>query len=224
MMSTFTQNPPPESMLARHRQLAPSAAVRVSPICLGSMTFGTAHSDKYGKCSKEDAFGVLDTFYSQGGNFIDTAIAYRDGESEEWLGEWMEQRKNCDDIVLATKYAASWQTQHSNKLQSNYGGNNMKSLKVAVEASLARLQTTYIDVYYVHWWDYTTTIPELMHGLNDLIVAGKVLYLGISDTPAWIVSKANEYARQKGLRQFVVYQGMWNVAMRDFERDNSPNV
>ena len=75
---------------------------------------------------------------------------------------------------------------------------------------------------YLHWWDYASTIPELMHGLNDLVVAGKVLYLGISDTPAWVVSKANQYARDHGLRQFVVYQGMWNAAMRDFERDIIP--
>lgn len=186
------------------------------------MTFGTSHSDKYGKCSKEDAFGVLDTFYSQGGNFIDTAIAYRNGESEEWLGEWMKLRKNRDDIVLADKYASTWQLDNPNKIQSNYGGCNMKSLKVALEASLARLQTTYIDVYYVHWWDYTISIPELMHGLNDLVASGKVLYLGISDTPAWVVTKANEYARQQGLRQFAVYQGMWNAGMRDMERDILP--
>ena len=85
-----------------------------------------------------------------------------------------------------------------------------------------KLQTTYIDLLYVHWWDYTTEIPELMHSLNDLVVSGKVLYLGISDTPAWIVSQANQYARDNGLRPFVVYQGMWNAGMRDFERDIIP--
>ncbi|KAL3480236.1 NADP-dependent oxidoreductase domain-containing protein [Aspergillus californicus] len=219
---SFTLNPPPNILLARHRQLAPSAAVRVSPLCLGAMTFGTANSERYGKCSKEDSFAVLDKFYSSGGNFIDTANAYREGQSEEWLGEWMASHKNRDEIVLATKYTTPWQTHHKGKIQSNFGGNSVKSLKVALDASLARLQTSYIDLYYVHWWDYTTSIPEMMHALNDLVVAGKVLYLGISDTPAWVVSKANEYARQKGLRQFVVYQGMWNATMRDFERDIIP--
>ncbi|KAL2821278.1 NADP-dependent oxidoreductase domain-containing protein [Aspergillus cavernicola] len=219
---SFTLNLPPQTLLARHRQLAPSAGVRVSPLCLGAMTFGTAQSERYGQMNKEDALGILDTFYSQGGNFIDTANAYREGQSEEWLGEWMAARGNRDEIVLATKYTTPWQRQHAGKLQSNYGGNNMKSLKVTVDSSLARLRTTYIDLYYVHWWDYTTGIPELMHGLNDLVTAGKVLYLGISDTPAWVVSKANEYARQNGLRQFVVYQGMWNATMRDFERDIIP--
>ncbi|KAL4914565.1 NADP-dependent oxidoreductase domain-containing protein [Aspergillus aurantiobrunneus] len=218
----FTAQSQPPSLLARHRQLAPSAAVRVSPLCLGAMTFGTAHSERYGHCTKDDAFNVLDTFYSQGGNFIDTANAYREGQSEEWLGEWMAARKNRDEIVLATKYTTPWQTHVRTKLQSNFGGNNVKSLKVALDASLQRLGTSYIDLYYVHWWDYTTSIPEMMHALNDLVSAGKVLYLGISDTPAWVVSKANEYARQKGLRQFVVYQGMWNATMRDFERDIIP--
>ncbi|KAK1144835.1 hypothetical protein N8T08_004848 [Aspergillus melleus] len=219
---SFTLHPSPDSLLARHRQLSPSAAIRVSPLCLGAMTFGTAHGERYGECTKDDAFGVLDAFYSKGGNFIDTANAYREGQSEERLGEWMEARQNRDDIVLATKYTIPWQTHHPQKLQSNYGGNNVKSMKLALEGSLARLKTSYIDLYYVHLWDYTTGIPELMHALNDLVSSGKDLYLGISDTPAWVVSKANEYARQKGLRQFVVYQGMWNAAMRDFERDILP--
>jgi aryl-alcohol dehydrogenase-like predicted oxidoreductase len=95
-------------------------------------------------------------------------------------------------------------------------------LRVSVENSLKKLRTEYIDILYLHWWDYATTIPELMHSLNDLVVSGKALYLGISDTPAWVVAKANQYARDHGLRQFVVYQGMWNAAMRDFERDIIP--
>jgi aryl-alcohol dehydrogenase-like predicted oxidoreductase len=95
-------------------------------------------------------------------------------------------------------------------------------MKLSLEASLKKLGTTYIDLFYVHWWDYSATIPEIMHSLNDLVVSGKVLYLGISDTPAWLVSMANEYARTHGLRPFSVYQGMWNASMRDFERDIIP--
>ena len=113
-------------------------------------------------------------------------------------------------------------THHKDAIQSNYGGNNVKSMKVSVEQSLRKLQTSYIDLLYVHWWDFTTSIPELMHALNDLVVAGKVIYLGISDTPAWVVTKANQYARDHGLRPFAVYQGMWSAAMRDFERDIIP--
>ncbi|OAL52145.1 voltage-gated shaker-like K+ channel, subunit [Pyrenochaeta sp. DS3sAY3a] len=186
------------------------------------MTFGDSHAERYGECSKEESFKILDHFYSEGGNFIDTANGYRAGESEMRLGEWMASRDNRDDIILATKYTTQYMGHRPERMQSNYVGNGSKSMKLSIESSLKRLQTTYIDLFYVHWWDSTTTIPELMHSLNDLVVAGKVLYLGISDTPAWIVSMANEYARNNGLRPFSVYQGMWNAGMRDFERDIIP--
>jgi aryl-alcohol dehydrogenase-like predicted oxidoreductase len=100
----------------------------------------------------------------------------------------MTLRRNRDDMVIATKYSFSKQNEQQ-RTQSNYGGNNTKSLRISVENSLANLQTSYIDILYLHWWDYATTIPEVMHSLNDLIITGKVLYLSISDTPAWIVSK-----------------------------------
>lgn len=210
------------SPLFRHRQLAPAASVRVSPLCLGAMTFGGAQQARYGDCSREDAFEMLDYFVSQGGNFIDTANGYQSGQSEILLGEWMASRGNRDEIVLATKYTTGYMGHEKEKIQSNYGGNGAKSMKISVDRSLQKLQTSYIDLFYVHWWDYTVSIPELMHNLNDLVVAGKVVYLGISDTPAWIVAKANQYARDHGLRQFSVYQGMWNAAMRDFEREIIP--
>jgi aryl-alcohol dehydrogenase-like predicted oxidoreductase len=107
-------------------------------------------------------------------------------------------------------------------IHSNIGGNGSKGMKLSLEASLKKLGTTYIDLFYVHWWDYTVTIPELMHSLNDLVACEKVLYLGLSDTPACLVSMANGYARTHGLRPFSVYQGMWNASMRDFERDIIP--
>ncbi|KAI6903635.1 Norsolorinic acid reductase [Hortaea werneckii] len=184
-----------ESRLGRHRQLAPNAAIRVSPLCLGCMTFGDKQQERYSEMTKQAAFDMMDEYYKQGGNFLDTANGYQLGQSKEWEPK-------------ATK--------------SNFVGNNQKSMKLSIEDSLKKLQTTYIDLFYVHWWDFTTTIPEVMHSLNDLVVAGKVLYLGISDTPAWVVTKANQYARDHGLRQFSVYQGMWSAAMRDFERDIIP--
>jgi aryl-alcohol dehydrogenase-like predicted oxidoreductase len=147
---------------------------------------------------------------------------YRDGETEEWVGEWLQARGNRDQLVIATKYTNSYRPKFTSEIQANYGGNGTKSMKLSLENSLKRLGTTYIDLFYLHIWDYTTSIPELMHSLNDLVVAGKVLYLGISDTPAWIVSKANQYARDHGLRQFTVYQGMWSAAIRDFEREIIP--
>jgi aryl-alcohol dehydrogenase-like predicted oxidoreductase len=138
-----------------------------------------------GKCDKETTFSILDYFFSQGGNFIDTASNYQDEESEKWIGEWMASRKNRDQIVLATKFTASWTAYagHDGVINSNMGGNNSKSLRLSVNASLKKLQTDYIDLLYVHWWDFTTSIPELMHSLDDLIKAGKVIYIGISDTP-----------------------------------------
>ncbi|GAA5873967.1 hypothetical protein JCM8547_001590 [Rhodosporidiobolus lusitaniae] len=213
--------PSQTSPLARHRLLAPSAAVRVSPLCLGTMTFGDAHSDRYGVCNKETSFKILDTFVKNGGNFLDTANTYRAGESEEWLGEWMEARGNRDQLVLATKYTNSYRPD-ADEPQSTYIGNGVKSMKLSLESSLKRLRTSYLDVFYVHVWDFTTSISELMLGLNDLVRAGKVLYLGISDTPAWVVSKCNQYARVHGLRQFSLYQGMWSAVMRDFEREIIP--
>ncbi|KEF61839.1 uncharacterized protein A1O9_03410 [Exophiala aquamarina CBS 119918] len=211
------------SLLARHRQLAPTAAVFVSPLCLGSMNFGNAWKAQLGECTKESSFEILDQYFEKGGNFIDTANAYHYGETETWLGEWMQLRENRDQIVLATKYSGLYNMQDPKiQIRCNTQGNGSKSLRLSVDSSLLRLKTSYLDLLYVHWWDYTTSIPELMHNLNDLVVSGKVLYLGISDCPAWVVSKANQYARDHGLRQFVVYQGMWNASLRDVERDILP--
>lgn len=98
----------------------------------------------------------------------------------------------------------------------------MKSMRVSVERSLKKLQTDYIDLLYVHWWDFTSSVEEVMHGLNNLVNSGKVLYLGVSDTPAWVVVKANDYARVHGLRPFSVYQGKWNAGFRDLEREIIP--
>ncbi|KAL1963134.1 hypothetical protein VTN77DRAFT_8677 [Rasamsonia byssochlamydoides] len=215
--------PKPKSLLGYHRQLAPNAAVKVSPLCLGAMGFGDAWKDIMGSCDKKASFELLDYFYSQGGNFIDTAGNYQNGESEEIIGQWMKERGNRDEIVLATKYTAAWQLAHEDtKIQSNYGGNNKKSMHVGLEASLRKLQTSYVDIFYVHTWDFTTTIPELMHSLHHLVASGKVLYLGVSNTPAWVVSKANEYARQKGLTPFSIYEGQWSAAEREIERDVVP--
>lgn len=99
----------------------------------------------------------------------------------------MTTRQNRDEMVLATKYTSGYMSHRKDVIQSNYIGNGPKSMKISLEALPKKLQTSYIDIFYVHWWDYTTTIPELMHSLNDLIVAGKVLYLGDSDAPAWVV-------------------------------------
>jgi len=145
---------------------------------------------------------------------------YQYGQSESWVGDWMEQRSNRDDIVVATKYTGGFQ--HHDVPQSTTIGNGMKSLLTSVRNSLKLLKTDYIDILYVHWWSFDTSVEEVMRGLHSLVLQNKVLYLGISDTPAWIVVKANDYARQHGLTPFSVYQGKWNVACRDMEREIIP--
>ncbi|TVY47646.1 Norsolorinic acid reductase A [Lachnellula occidentalis] len=223
MTSTWPPGPPIRRPLGTYRILAPNASVRVSPLCLGSMNFGDAWQSHMGKCDKKQTEAILDYYYDAGGNFIDTASNYQDEESEMWIGDWMKRRGNRDEMVIATKFTTPYRAGKGDKeIIINAAGNGSKSLRISLEKSLKKLQTTYIDVLYVHWWDYTCSIPELMQSLNIMVNQGKVLYLGISDTPAWIVSKANEYARQNGLRQFSVYQGRWSLEQRDFEREIIP--
>ena len=214
----FQQAEKPKSLLGYHRILSPTAGVRVSPLCLGAMNFGDAWKGFLGECDKETSFKILDYFYENGGNFIDTSNNYQAEQSEAWIGEWMAARENRDQMVIATKFTTTYPAGPVD-IKSNHQGNHSKSLRVSLEASLKKLQTSYIDLLYIHWWDFTTSIPEVMQSLHHMVASGKVLYLGISDTPAWIVSKANEYARQQGLTQFSVYQGWWSAAVRDFERD-----
>ncbi|CAM1511620.1 Fc.00g091330.m01.CDS01 [Cosmosporella sp. VM-42] len=221
--SALPMAPQPKSPLARYRLLAPTAAVRVSPLCLGSMNFGDSWKSYMGECGQSTVEGILDFFYDQGGNFVDTSNNYQFQEAEKWIGEWMKKRGVRDQMVIATKYTTSFLAgPNAPNVMANSTGNGAKSLATSIRSSLANLQTDYIDLLYVHWWDYSTSIPELMQSLNQLVLAGKVLYLGISDSPAWVVSKANEYARNHGLRQFSVYQGRWSAASRDFEREIIP--
>ena len=110
------------------------------------------------------------------------------------------------------------------KLKVNFTGNNIKSLHVSVEDSLKKLRTDYIDILYLHWWDYSTSVEEVMNSLHNLVAQGKVLYLGVSDTPSWIVTKANTYAKMAGKTPFVIYQGAWSILLRDLEREVLPLV
>ncbi|CAL1699912.1 unnamed protein product [Somion occarium] len=187
----------PPSRLARYRRVAPSAAVFVSPIQLDGMSIG--------------------------GNFIDTANSYQNGRFEEIIGKWMEARQNRDEIVLATKYTSQWQ-QHNPaiKSQATLVGNSYKSVYTSLEGSLRKLRTSYMDILYVHFRDYSTPIEEMVNGLHTLVGFGNVLCLGISDAPAWVVSEANRYAKDHGKTHFVIYQGLWNVFTRDIERDIIP--
>jgi aryl-alcohol dehydrogenase-like predicted oxidoreductase len=216
--------PQPPTELGRLRVLSSSAAVRVSPLQLGAMSIGDAWSSFLGSMDKEASFKLLDAFYEAGGNFIDTANNYQNEQSETWIGEWMKERGNRDSIVLATKFTTDYRSHAVGKgpQAANFSGNHRRSIHVSVRDSLAKLQTDYIDVLYMHWWDQTTSIKELMDSLHVLVEQSKVLYLGASDTPAWVVATANTYAIDHGKTPFSVYQGRWNVMTRAFERDIIP--
>ncbi|KAI0264246.1 NADP-dependent oxidoreductase domain-containing protein [Gloeopeniophorella convolvens] len=216
--------PPPVSKLARYRTLSPLAGLRVSPLCLGAMSIGDKwHDYGMGSMNKDSSFKLLDAYFDLGGNFIDTANNYQDETSEEFIGEWAEKRGIRDQLVIATKYTTNYKRGQDNVTHHvNFTGNHTKSLHVSVEASLKKLRTTYIDILYVHWWDYGTSVEEVMNSLHNLVLQGKVLYLGISDAPAWVVSKANQYAKDHGKTPFSVYQGQWNVFERSFEREILP--
>ncbi|KAF9479932.1 Aldo/keto reductase [Pholiota conissans] len=224
-MSIFPPPPPPPSGLARYRLLSPRAGVHVSPIQLGAMSIGDAWSDLgMGSMDKESSFKLLDTYYDNGGNFIDTANNYQDGTSELFIGEWAEQRGIRDRLFIATKYTNNFRSRNPEYQDHKilFAGNNAKSLKLSFKESLKRLRTDYVDLLYVHWWDWDTSIEEVMHALHGLVVQGQVLYLGISDSPAWVVAKANAFARANSLTPFVVYQGNWNILERSFEREIIP--
>jgi len=223
MAELFQPAPEPPTELGRYRILSSTAGIRVSPLQLGAMSIGDAWSHFMGSMDKASSFKLLDAFYEAGGNFIDTANNYQHEQSETWLGEWMAERKNRDQLVIATKYTTDYKSYKLGKGKCpNHCGNHKRSLHMSVRDSLKKLQTDWIDILYLHWWDHTTSIEEIMDSLHILVEQGKVLYLGISDTPAWIVSAANVYARAHGKTPFSIYQGRWNVLLRDFERDIIP--
>ncbi|MDX2195757.1 MAG: aldo/keto reductase [Cytophagales bacterium] len=195
-------------------KLLGSSGLRVSEICLGTMTFGTEWG--YG-ADKNISKEIFDYYLSQGGNFIDTANRYTEGTSEIYLGEFVKQSGVRDQLVIATKY--SLVTQFG---KINDGGNHRKNLVQSVEGSLKRLQLDYIDLLYLHAWDFTTPYDELMRALDNLVSAGKVLYIGISDTPAWIVASCNTIARLRGWSRFIALQIEYSLITRDAERDLIP--
>jgi len=191
-MSGIPKAAKPPTPLGYYRVLSPTAGVRVSPLCLGTMNFGEGWKMQMGECSKETAFQILDTYYEAGGNFIDTANFYQFEQSEQWVGEWMATRKNRDQLVIATKYTIGFRTIGPEKIKANFQGNSAKSMKLSVESSLQKLGTSYVDLLYVHLWDFSTSAEEVMRAMHQLVSSGKVLYLGASGTPAWVVTKCNE--------------------------------
>lgn len=193
-------------------QLFGNSGLRVSPLCLGTMTFG---KDWGWGATAAESKDIFDTFLEAGGNFIDTADVYTEGSSETILGDLIQADR--DHIVLATKYTLSNTTHNPNK-----SGNHRKNLVQSVEASLKRLQTDYIDLLWVHAYDYLTPIEEMMRALDDLVRAGKILYTGISDAPAWVVSRANTMAELRGWTPFIGNQLEYNLTERTPERELLP--
>jgi aryl-alcohol dehydrogenase-like predicted oxidoreductase len=176
------------------------------------MTFG---EDWGWGASKEESRKVYDAFLEAGGNFIDTANVYTGGTSEQFLGEFMAGHR--DRIVLATKY-----TNAAPGNDPNAAGNHRKSMMQAVEASLKRLKTDYIDLYWLHIWDQMTPIEEVMRAFEDLARQGKILYAGVSDMPAWVIAKANTLAELRGWTSFVGLQIEYSLIERTPERELLP--
>ncbi|KAK7724304.1 putative aryl-alcohol dehydrogenase aad14 [Diaporthe eres] len=224
MAGLFPLVPSPSTELGRLRVLSSSAGIRVSPLQLGAMSLGSAWSQATGSISKEEVFKLLDAFVEAGGNFIDLANNYQNEDSEKWIGEWMAERQNRDKMVIATKYTMDYASYRLGGpgTAPNHSGNHKRSMYMSIRDSLTKLQTDYIDILYLHCWDHTTSIKEIMDSMHFLVAERKVLYLGVSDTPAWIVSAANVYANDNGKTPFSIYQGRWNVLDRDFERDIIP--
>lgn len=193
-------------------KLLGKSGLRVSELCLGTMTFG---EDWGWGASRDESRKMFETFAEAGGNFIDTANNYTNGTSETFVGEFT--RADRDHFVIATKY-----TLNEFAADPNFGGNHRKNMRRSVEGSLKRLASDHIDLLWLHMWDGMTPVEEVMRALDDLVRAGKVLYVGISDTPAWVVSQANTLADLRGWSRFVAYQGEYSLASRAPERDLLP--
>ncbi len=188
------------------------SGLRVAPLSLGTMTFGL----QAGWGSSDDRpRRMFERYVELGGNFLDTANFYANGGSEKLVGQLVQGRR--DRMVIATKYSLTMQPG-----DPNAGGNHRKNMMRAVEASLKRLQTDYIDLFYLHIWDSRTPVEEILRAFDDLVRAGKILYVGISDTPAWQVSRMQAIAELRGWSPLVALQIPYNLTERSVERDFMP--
>ena len=193
-------------------KLLGKSGLRVSEICLGAMGFGEEMGWGSDKEHSREAFHA---FVEAGGNFIDTANVYTRGTSEKYLGEFVAGER--DRFVLATKYTIGGGSD-----DPNASGNHRKNMRQSLEASLKRLNTDHIDLYWLHIWDFLTPEEEVMRALDDLVRSGKILYIGISDTPAWIVARANTLAELRGWTSFAALQIEYSLIERTPERDLLP--
>jgi len=194
-------------------QLLGRSGLRVSQIALGTMTFGTAAdwSRPEAECRP-----VFDAYVEAGGNFIDTANMYTGGESEQIVGRLIAPER--DRFVVATKYANAV----PGAGDPNAAGMHRKSLTRSLDASLKRLGVDYIDLYFVHWWDFTTPVEEVQRALDDAVRAGKILHVGLSDVPAWVVSRAQTFSDLRGLVPVSAMQLEYSLVQRSIEREHMP--
>lgn len=195
----------------RYRLLGPSG-VRVSELCLGTMSFGDVWG--FGAPEKE-CFRIMDAFAEAGGNFLDTANKYHEGQSEEIVGAYLGADR--DRWVVGTKFTLSMRNG-----DPNAAGSSRKNLRQSLEASLRRLRTDHVDLLWVHAWDYCTPIEEVMRALDDAVAAGKVLYVGLSDSLAWVAAEANALAGLRGWTPFVALQAEYSLLERSAERELLP--
>jgi aryl-alcohol dehydrogenase-like predicted oxidoreductase len=193
-------------------KLLGKSGLRVSELCLGTMGFGTEW--KWG-CDKDLSKQIFDAYANASGNFIDTANRYTEGTSEKFVGDFISRDR--DHFVVATKYSLRDRTG-----DLNFAGNHRKNLMRSVKESLWRLNTDFIDVLWLHAWDGWTPAEEIMKGLEDLITRGLVHYIGISDTPAWVVSQANTMAELRGWNQFIGLQIEYSLIQRTVEAELFP--
>lgn len=208
--------------LAAFRTLGRSGLV-VSPLALGAMTFGP------GEWAADEAASrsIFQAYRSSGGNFIDTADIYSGGESERLVGQFIKETGSRDEVVLATKFAFNGSsspltTARAGSGNPNAGGAGAKNIHRALEASLKRLGTDYIDLYWMHIWDGVTPVEEIVQTLSDLVRAGKIRYYALSDMPAWLAMKAATLAAERGAPSPIAIQVEYSLVARDVEGEHFP--
>lgn len=194
-------------------KLLGNSGLRVSELCLGTMTFG---SDESWCADRAESRAMFDAFVTAGGNFIDTADIYTQGESEKLVGEFVAGDR--ERFVIATKYSNAF----PGAGDANAAGNQRKNLVQSLDASLKRMNLDYIDVYWMHNWDFTTPFEEALRTLDDAVRAGKILYIGLSDAPAWVCARANAIAELRGWTPFVSMQLEYSLTERGIEREHFP--
>ena len=191
-----------------------NSGLKVSRLALGTMTFG----DDWGwGADAANSRAIFDAYLAAGGNFIDTADLYTNGNSERLLGRFIKETSTRDQVVVATKF--SYNGQPGNP---NFGGNGRKNILRAIEGSLRRLDTDYIDLYILHTWDRVTPAAEVMRTFDDLVRSGKVRHVGISDAPAWYMAQAQTLAHERGYEALVTAQLEYSLAERNIEHEFVP--